>query len=88
MDSFEHMAVNEIYSDLQSSHRQHHGTETALFKDMNDVLLKMNTQHVTLTVPILDLSAACDSTVDHNILLSRDFEQSFGLIVSVRVSTL
>ena len=34
---------------------------------MNDVVLKMNSQHVTLTV-LLDRSAAID-TVDHNILL-------------------
>ena len=65
----EHMVVNEICPDLQSSYRQHHSTETALLKVMNDVPLKMNSQHVTLMV-LLDLSAAFD-TVDHNILLER-----------------
>ena len=65
----EHMVVNVIYPDLQSSHRQYHSTETALLKVMNDVLLKMNLQHATLMV-LLDRSAAFD-TVDHNTLLER-----------------
>ena len=51
------MVVNEICPDLQSSYRQHHSTETALLKVMNDVLLKMNSQHVTLIV-LLDLVGA------------------------------
>ena len=63
------MVVNEIYPDLQSSYRQHHSTATALLKVMNDVLLKMNSQHVTLIV-LLDLTAAFN-TVVHNILLNR-----------------
>ena len=63
------MVVNEIYPDVQSSYRQHHSTETALLKVMNNVLLKMNSQHVTLVV-LLDLSAAFN-TVAHNILLKR-----------------
>ena len=46
----EHMVVNEIYPDLQSSHCQYRSTETALLKVMNDVLLKMNLQHMTLMV--------------------------------------
>ena len=40
-----------------------------MLKVMNDVLLKMNSQHVTLLI-FLDHSAAFD-TVDHSILLDR-----------------
>ena len=54
---------------LRSAYRTQHSTETALLKVMNDVLLKMNSQHVTLLV-MLDLSAAFD-TVNHKILLER-----------------
>ena len=52
-----------------SSYHQHHSTETALLKVINDILFKMNQQHVTLMV-LLDLSTAFD-TVDLNILLER-----------------
>ncbi|KXJ18896.1 putative RNA-directed DNA polymerase from transposon X-element [Exaiptasia diaphana] len=58
----------------QSSHRQHHSTETALLKVQNDILLSMDRKEVTLLV-LLDLSAAFD-TIDHTILadlLERDF---------------
>ena len=65
----EHMVVNEICPNLQSSYRQHHSTKTTLLKVMNDVLLKMNSQLVTLMV-LLDLSAAF-STVVHNIFWER-----------------
>ena len=63
------MVSNNIYPELQSSYREDHSTETALFRVMNDDLLKMNSQHVTLLI-LLDLSAAFD-TVDHSILLDR-----------------
>ena len=54
---------------LQSSYRQCHSTETPLMKVMNDILLKMNSQYVTLLI-LLDLGAAFD-TVDNQILLER-----------------
>ena len=64
-----HMMDNSIYPEMQSSYRQFHSTETALLKVMNDVLMKMNSQEVTLLV-MLDLSAAFD-TVNHDILIKR-----------------
>ena len=59
-----------------SDYRKSHSTETALVKIVNDILLDMNRQHVSLLV-LLDLSAAFD-TVDHIILLHR-LETSFGV---------
>ena len=65
---YAHMTTNAIYPELQSSYRRFHCTETALLKVTNDILMKMNSQEVTLLV-MLDLSAAFD-TVNHEILLS------------------
>ena len=64
-----HMSRHCLYPLFQSSYRKHHSTETALLKVKNDILLKMNSQHVILLV-LLDLSAAFD-TVDHSILMKR-----------------
>ena len=63
---YDHMVSNAIFPALQSSYRQFHSTETALIKVMNDILLKMNSQHVTMLI-LLDLSAPFD-TIDHQIL--------------------
>ena len=60
----------------QSAYRHHHSTETALLKVVNDILLNMDKQRVTLLL-LLDLSAAFD-TVDHNTLLRR-LQNSFGI---------
>ena len=57
------MVSNAFFPTLQSSYRQYHSTETALIKVMDDILLKMNFQHVTMLI-LLDVSAAFD-TVDH-----------------------
>ena len=48
-------------------------TETALLRVVNDILMKMNSQEVTLLV-MLDLSAAFD-TVNHDILTKRLHEE-------------
>ena len=54
-----------MYPLYQSVYRQHH--EIALLKVTNDILLSMNSQHVTLLV-LLDLNAALD-TADNEILI-------------------
>ena len=61
---------------MQSAYRKSRRTETALVKIVNDILLDMNRQNVSLLV-LLDLSAAFD-TVDHTIRLRR-LETSFGV---------
>ena len=55
-----HIETNNIYPLLQSAYRRQHSTETALLNVMNDILLKMNSQRVTLLV-MLDLSTAFDT---------------------------
>ena len=64
-----HMMTHSLYPEFQSVYRKNHSTETALVRVMNDILMKMNTQEVTMLV-MLDLSAAFD-TVNHNIPLTR-----------------
>lgn len=60
----------------QSAYRKGHGTETALPKIQNEILMSVSSQHVVLLV-LLDLSAVFD-TVDHSVLLSR-LKSSFGI---------
>ena len=52
-----HVSANNLYPSLLSSYRKGHSTETTLLKIVNDILLNMKKQHVTLLVR-LDLSAA------------------------------
>ena len=63
------MIANGVYPMFQSAFRPRHSTETALVRVMNDILLAMNSQRVTLLV-LLDLSAAFD-TVNYEVLLKR-----------------
>ena len=60
------MTINSLYPELQSSYHQHHSTETALLKMMNDVLLNMNSQQVTLKV-LLDLNVTFDTESRHSV---------------------
>ena len=64
-----HMTTHSLYPEFQSSYRKNHSTETALVRVTNDILMKMNTQEVTLLV-MLDLSTAFD-TVNRRISLTR-----------------
>ena len=67
---------NNLFPVFQSAYRQNHSTETALLKVMNDILLNMKNQCVTLLI-LLDLSADFD-TVNHDTMLRR-LEYSFGI---------
>jgi len=63
-----HAESNHMFADYQSAYRPDFSTETVLIKLVNDILLNMNEQKVTVMAAI-DLSAAFD-TVDHEILIS------------------
>ena len=71
-----HLTSHGLYPPFQSAYRKCHSTETALLKVQNDILMNLDSQHVTLLV-LLDLSAAFD-TVDHGVLLNR-LNTSFGV---------
>ena len=57
-----HLVRNNLYPVAQSAYRRNHSTETALLKVMNDILLNMNKQHVTILL-LLDLSAASGNCI-------------------------
>ena len=70
---YSHMITHSLYPEFQSAYRKNHSTETALVRVMNDILMKMNTQEVSLLV-MLDLSLA----VNHDILLT-GLNEEFGI---------
>ena len=65
----EYLTSNSLYGKYQSAYRQGHGTETALLKVKNDIMLALDNKKDVILV-LLDLSAAFD-TIDHTILLRR-----------------
>ena len=71
-----YLNCNNLFLVFQSAYRQKHRTETALLKVMNDILLNMNNQCVTMLI-LFDLSAVFD-TVNHDTML-RGLEYSFSI---------
>ena len=71
-----YMETNDLLPDHLSAYRQNYSTETVLIKLLNDLLLSMDSQRVTLLTAV-DLSAAFD-TVDHDILLNI-LQKSYGV---------
>ena len=72
----EHLQTNNLFYPLQSAYRAGHSTETALIKIVNDLLISLDENQISL-LSLLDLSAAFD-TIDHSILLSR-LHSTFGI---------
>ena len=62
------MINHSLYPEFQSSYHQNHSAETTLVIVTNDILMKINTQEVTLLV-MLDYRAVFD-TVNYNIPLT------------------
>ena len=72
----EYLDTNNLMPANQSAYRECHSTETALLRIMNDLLLDIDCNKVSM-LSLLDLSAAFD-TIDHSILLKR-LEFSYGI---------
>lgn len=71
-----HLTDNNLCNVFQSAYRSGHSCETTLLRVVNDLLLAMDSDKLSVLL-LLDLSAAFD-TVDHDILLSR-LRCSFGI---------
>ena len=77
MNKYTTIMINHLlYPEFQSSYRQNHSTETAFVIVTNDILMKINTQEVTLLV-MLDLRAVFD-TFNCNVLLTC-LNKEFGI---------
>ena len=65
----QYFSCNSLYGNFQSAYREGHGTETALLKVHNDIMLALDNR-LDVVLVMLDLSAAFD-TIDHTILIDR-----------------
>ena len=72
----EYCENNSLEEPFQSAYRRGLSTETALLKIMNDLLLNMDNQQVSLLV-LLDMSAAFD-TIPHDLFLDR-LKHTYGI---------
>ncbi|XP_056146403.1 bone morphogenetic protein receptor, type IBb [Lampris incognitus] len=68
------MSNHELYEPLQSGFRAHHSMETALIKITNDLLIAIDSSHIS----ILNLLSAAIDTISHTILLN-SFSKYLGL---------
>ena len=59
----QHMSYHELYELLQSGFRARHGTQIALIKITNKVLITADSGHIKILI-LLDLSAAFDTISD------------------------
>lgn len=75
-----HIEQSPGFSKFQSGFRQHHSTETALLRLLDDVYTNADTGRRSLILQ-LDLSAAFDM-IDHRILIRR-LQSTFGISGSV-----
>ena len=73
---FAHLQENDLCNPFQSAYRTGHSTVTALLQVVNDLLIAMHEDNISVLL-LLDLSAVFD-TIDHQILLSR-LETVFGI---------
>lgn len=65
----DHLKANNLINKFQSAYREHHSTESALLRIVNDILQSGDEGNITI-LTLLDLSAAFD-TIDHSILLEK-----------------
>ena len=77
----EYLHDNVLYARMQSAYRKYHSTETALIRVVNDIQRAVDDQCESVSLVLLDLSAAFD-TIDHEILLERlRFRYGFSNLV-------